>query len=264
MAGGAVIRRFALLLLGIGLAAAEAKPRVASINMCTDQLVLALADDEQILGLSALSLDPALSYYHRRARRFPILSGTAEDVLTLGADLVVTATLARPQTRGLLVASGQRVETFADARSIAEVKAQITRMGALLDQPDRAAAAIARIDAAARGPAGASRTILPLERRGWITGRDTLLSDVLASLGHRNLGAEMVAYGGRLPLEAIVRMEPDRLLIHTSAERAEDQGTALLQHPALAGLKARGILSIPDSLLVCPGPMLAEAFDRLR
>lgn len=259
--------RLLAAFLALGIAGAAAKPRVASINMCTDQLVLALADDEQILGLSALSLDANLSHYNARARGFRTLSGSAEDVIPLKPDFVVTATLVRPHTRALLAASGLRVETFADARSVADVKAQIARMGALLEQPTRAAQAIARVEAA-ESEAAASRTtrlnILPLERRGWITGRDTLLTDVMTRAGHRNLGGELVAYGGRLPLEALIRLEPDRLLLHTSVKKAEDQGSALLQHPALTRLKSRGIITIPNDLLVCAGPMLADAFAKLR
>ena len=38
-------------LLTLPAQAAE-RPRVASINACTDQLLLALADPEQIVGLS--------------------------------------------------------------------------------------------------------------------------------------------------------------------------------------------------------------------
>lgn len=262
-----MIARLIAATLAFGMATATAKPRVASINMCTDQLVLALADDVQILGLSALSLDPALSHHHARAGGFRILSGTAEDVIPLKPDVIVTATLVRPHTRALLAASGLRLETFADARSVDDVKAQITRMGALLEQPARAAAANARIEAAERDAAAlpaARLRILPLERRGWITGRDTLLTDVMTRIGHRNIGSDVAAYGGRLPLEAIIRLEPDRLLLHASAQKAEDQGSALLQHPALARLRSRGVLTIPDNLLVCAGPMLAEAFARLR
>ena len=37
---------------------AAEQPRIASINVCTDQLLLTLADPEQILGLSPYSRDP--------------------------------------------------------------------------------------------------------------------------------------------------------------------------------------------------------------
>lgn len=261
------LRGILAICMGLAVSTAWAKPRVASLNMCTDQLVLALADDAQILGLSALSRDPALSYYRPRALRFPVLSGLAEDAILLRPDVIVTASFSRPETRRLLAQSGRRVEAFADARTIVEVKEQIARMGALLEQHGRAAAAIAEIDSALAGPATvvADRpSLLPLERRGWITGKDTLLTDLLQATGYRNLGAEVVDYGGRLPLETLVSLAPDRLLLTSDDARAEDQGSALLLHPALGRLRARGILVVPERLTVCPGPMLAEALRRLR
>lgn len=257
----------AILIIIAAITPAAAKPRVASINMCTDQLVLALADDAQILGLSALSRDRSLSYYRDRALPFPVLSGLAEDALLLKPDLIVTASFAKAETRAMLASSGRRIEAFGDARTIAEVKAQIVRMGALLDQTARADEAVRSIDAAladlARAAGGQPLSVLPLERRGWITGKDTLLTEMLRAAGLRNLGAEIVDYGGRLPLERIVGLAPDRLLLASADPHAEDQGSALLQHPALHRLRARGVLVLPDNLTVCAGPMLAEALKRL-
>lgn len=254
-----------LLALLAAFSFANAKPRVASLNMCTDQLVLALADDDQILGLSSLARDPALSYYRDRAMNFRQLSGTAEDALALKADVIVTAAFARPITRALLTESRATVETFADARNLDDVRAQIVRMGQLLGQPDRASAAIAVIDRAAVRAARPQQaeTILPLERRGWVTGRETLLGNLLTIAGFRNLGADLAEYGALMPLETLVQLAPDRLLLSSVADRAEDQGAAFLQHPALRRLMTRPAIILPDRLTVCAGPMAAEALDRL-
>ena len=48
---------FFLTLVSAKLAIAEDKPLIASMNLCTDQLVLLLADEDQILSLSYLSHD---------------------------------------------------------------------------------------------------------------------------------------------------------------------------------------------------------------
>lgn len=256
-----------LALLACLTGAALAKPRVASINMCTDQLVLALADDDQILGLSHLARDPDLSFYRQRALRFPRLSGQAEDVLPLRPDIVFTASFAKAETRGLLSRAGLRVETFDNAATIAAAQQQIARMGTLLGQEARAAAANAQIDAAlarlAARPEGPRLSVLPLERRGWVTGRDSLISDLLARAGMLNAGAAAAPLGRRLPLETIVTLTPDRLLLTAPPGSAEDQGTALLHHPALRRRMPASPLVIPERLTVCAGPMLIEALDRL-
>lgn len=258
-------RLFALFLASMLCAGAWAKPRVASLNMCTDQLVLALADDEQIVGLSSLSRDKVLSYFRERAAAFPQLSGTAEDALVLKPDLVVTAAFARPLTRSLLKASQIRLETFEDARNLSDVKEQITRMGAALEQSERARQFVQAIDKAASTVAGvgASGTILPIERRGWVTGRDTLLSNLLEIVGYRNMGAQLAEYGALVPLEKLVTLQPDRILLSQPIGRAEDQGAALLLHPALRPLLATSTIHLPDHLTVCAGPMVAEALETL-
>lgn len=261
-------RAFLALLLTFAASASGAAPRIASINMCTDQLLLGLADPGQIVGISHLSRERSLSFYWREAAGHRILSGKAEDVLPLKPDVVLTATLVRSYTRGLLAMQGLRVEEFASASTIAEVRAQIRRAGALMGQEARAEAAITRIDAAlARLKAVAARTpvrVLPLERRGWISGRDSLLTALLVEAGISNIGVEATGDGARLPLETIITLKPDALLVSGHNGRAEDQGTALLHHPALArALRGRPLLVLDDALTVCAGPMLAEALDAL-
>src|SRR5258708_38822310 len=54
--------------------------RVASMNVCTDRLLIALADPGQIGGLSRFSRGLARSLVANDARRFPLLSGFAEDL----------------------------------------------------------------------------------------------------------------------------------------------------------------------------------------
>lgn len=259
-----------LALAGLLLAALPAigKPRVASINMCTDQLLLALADPGQIVGISHLAHDADLSFFWRKAKGHRTLSGQAEDVLPLRPDLVLTATFVRANTRGLLAAQGQAIAEFASAATVGEVKAQITRAGALLHQPDRASEANARIDSAlarlqATAKARAGLAVLPLERRGWISGRDSLLTALLTEAGVRNIGAERFGDGARLPLETIVTLRPDVLLVSQDNARAEDQGTALLQHRALRALDTSHRIALPHQLTVCAGPMLADALDQL-
>src|SRR5579859_2649447 len=82
----AALATFAALWLAPGTAAG---PRIVSMNLCTDQLLIPLADPEQILGLSRFSRDASQSFAADVARRYPTLSGGAEDVLVLKPDIVV-------------------------------------------------------------------------------------------------------------------------------------------------------------------------------
>ena len=91
-----------LLLVAVHHAALAEAPRIASINVCTDQLLLALADPQQILGLSPYSRDAVRSWAAKDAAKYPRLSGEAEDILVLKPDLVVAGRVTRRATRELL------------------------------------------------------------------------------------------------------------------------------------------------------------------
>src|SRR5947209_4614387 len=92
----------AALMLVNSAALAVSLPRIVSMNVCTDQLLLSLADPPQIEGLSRYSRDTGESFAAGDAQRFPILSGGAEDVLMLKPDVVVASLYDKRTTRELL------------------------------------------------------------------------------------------------------------------------------------------------------------------
>src|SRR5688500_20405940 len=87
------MRAFAsLLAVSLALAApAQAAPRrVASLNLCTDELVLMLADPGQIASVTHLAQSPAETPLWRTARRYRRNDGSLLSVAALRPDLVVT------------------------------------------------------------------------------------------------------------------------------------------------------------------------------
>jgi iron complex transport system substrate-binding protein len=262
----------AIAILTFGLQSASYAtelPRIASINLCTDQLLVTLADPAQILGLSPYSRDRARSWDAAKAAQFPKLSGEAEDVLVLRPDVVVAGRFTKRATRELLKEKGLRVVEFDAARSLDDVKKQIRQMGDLVQHPDRAAAEIKRLDTAiAHAREVVSRKpyrVLALSRRGWVSGGDSLTSSLLATAGLSNAAADLgYKLGGFASLEAIVSRRPDFLLVSEAGDFAEDEGRAFMLHPALEHFyPPEKRLVIPERLTVCGGPRLSEALDRL-
>jgi iron complex transport system substrate-binding protein len=266
---------FAMLLLALGWLAAphptqaEELPRIASINLCTDQLLVTLADPGQILGLSPYARDPARSWDAAKAAQFPLLSGDAEDVLVLKPDVVVAGRFTKRATRELLKDKGLRVAEFDPARSLDDVKKQLRQMGALVKHPERADAEIAKIDSAiAHARQIAARKpyrVLAVSRRGWVSGGDNLTTSLLSAVGLKNAGGELgLKAGGYASLEAIITLKPDFLLVSESSDFAEDEGRAFLLHPALERFypPSKRIV-IPERLVNCGGPTLTAALDRL-
>jgi iron complex transport system substrate-binding protein len=238
-------------------AATAAAPRIVSMNICTDQLLLAIADPAQIMGLSRFSRD-ARQWAGDKARQFPMLSGGAEDILVLKPDVVAASDFDKRSTREILI-----------PHTLADVREQIRQMGDLAGHPERASAEIARLDAAISGAkqaaAGKHFRMLPLSRRGWVPGRDSFVGAILAEAGLVSAAAELgISFGGFVSMEEIIRLKPDFLVISDASERAEDDGRAFLLHPALERFypKSKRIV-IPERMTECGGVLLADALNAL-
>jgi iron complex transport system substrate-binding protein len=248
-------------------ARAAGLPRIVSMNVCTDQLLLSLADPEQIIGLSRFSR--GASGAADNISRYPVLSGGAEDVLVLRPDIVVASLFDKRSTRELLKNHGLHVAEFAVPRNLDEAKLQIREMGEFVGRPDRATREITRLEAAiARARqmvADRHFSVLPLSRRGWVSGRDSFVSSLLTETGLFDAAGDLgVGMGGFASLEAIVNLKPDFLLVSQAGDHAGDDGQAFLLHQALARFypPAKRIV-IPERLTECGGVMLAEALDVL-
>jgi iron complex transport system substrate-binding protein len=258
-----------LALASPGRAVSSANlPRLVSMNVCTDQLVLRLADPEQILGLSRFARDGWQSQAGDISR-YPVLSGGAEDVLLIRPDIVVASAFDKRSTRELLKAKGLRLAELAVPRNLDEARQQIREAGDITGHPDRAAAEIARLDAAlARARRAVSERhyrVLPLSRRGWVAGSDSFVGSLLGEIGLRSAAGDLgFTFGGFASLEAIVNLRPDFIVVSQAGDTARDEGQAFLLHPALARFyPPEKRIVIPERMTECGGVLLADALDAL-
>jgi len=252
--------RFAFLLLALmtGPALADAPRRVVSFNLCADQLVLALADPEQIAGLSPYAADASVSVMADQARAHRRLDWQAESTIALGPDLVLIGDTDRPVTKHLLRAQGL----------LSGARRQIEEVAAVLGHPERGAKLIADIEAArarlAAAPRPAFTTALLVNRGGYTAGARSLAAVLLEEAGLKPPPGAPPGYGGYVPLERLLVLHPDVIVLNNLPNDAHDQGTYNLTHPALAALyppERRLVLSARYTL--CGGPALIAAFDYL-
>ena len=98
-------------------------------------------------------------------------------------DIVVASAFDKRSTRELLKAKGLHLAELAVPRTLDEARQQIREAGDITGHPDRAAAEIARLDAAlARARRAVSERhyrVLPLSRRGWVAGSDSFVGSLL-------------------------------------------------------------------------------------
>jgi iron complex transport system substrate-binding protein len=271
MRGRAVLHAGAVVLTCAStIAGARAEPprRIVSMNMCTDQLLLALAPRDRIAALSPLSRDLLLSFTADEARDIPQNSGRGETVVLGGADLVLAGPFEGRARRDLLARFGFEVMVLGLWTSLDQGREQIRTLAARLGRTEAGEALVGRIDAArsrAKGAAPAPRSILVLQRRGYTPGTTSYLDGVLREIGLVPHAAALgLARGGTVSLEKLVANPPDYVLMAESDGRAEDQGSALLAHPALAAvLPPERRLALPDRLTICGGPATPAAIDAL-
>jgi iron complex transport system substrate-binding protein len=248
---------------------AEAPRRIVSLNVCADELLLALADPDQIAALSIYAADRTMSFLAADADAIRHDTASAEQVVALQPDIVFGGTLTKRATREILTRLGYQLTLLAPARTVDQSIQQIRQVATLVGHRERGEALVASIDAArARAKAvvaGAKLTAAAYQRRGYVTGSGTLTADLLATVGLIDAGGALTGgSGGFVPLERLVARPPDVLVVGSADPRAEDQGSALLSHPALVrDFPPDKRIVLPDRLTVCGGPSLPTAFDWL-
>jgi iron complex transport system substrate-binding protein len=247
---------------------ADAPRRIVSFNLCADQLVVALADSDQIAALSPYAQDRHLSAVAEQARRFPQLDWSAEGTVALRPDLVLVGPRDRRETRQMLAAIGVAVTDVALIADIDAARTQIRTAAALFGHPERGEVMVSALDAArarlAAASRGISRTALIVERGGYVNGPASLAAVLLAEAGLRPPPGGPAGYGGYVALESLLVIRPDFLVLKDPPAQAEDQGALFFTHPAIRTLyPAERRIALPTKYTLCGGPALIEAMDYL-
>jgi iron complex transport system substrate-binding protein len=245
--------------------AAERLPTVASINLCTDQHVLALADPEQILTVSWLSADPEESLFAEEAQRHTLNYGTAEELLQLRPDVVLAGTYTSPFTRTMLRELGLKVVELEPETSVADIERSVRLVAEVVGQVERGE----RLVAALRVESHAIEANAP-ERRvgavvvrpgGFTVGADSLADELLRLAGLANVAAERgLDRWGSLSMEALLRSSPELVVLTGYRSSQPSLANAVLEHPALRALRAsQRTVTVPTALWACGLPRSIEA-----
>ncbi len=238
---------------------ARAGPRVASLDQCADQFVLALAPRGDIVGLSHRA-DDADAYLRSQAAGMPLRRASLEAVLASRAQVVVRYWGGDEGLARALAGRGVKVVKIDDATDFDGVRANVRRVAEALGRPAAGQALIARMDAelaAARG-AWDGRRALYLTSGGFTAGRKTLIGAMMAAAGLSD-AASAPGYAP-VSLERIVADPPDAFVLgffdpaSTAAQRwSIGRHTALRR--AMAG---RTLAVLPATILGCPAWFAAD------
>lgn len=259
----------ALLVGGAGLlwaaspaprAKAPATPqRIVSINLCADQLVLALADRKQIAGLTKNATDTTMSGEAAKARGIPLLSNSAEQILAIEPDLIVGMPASRSAALAALPRQNYPLLDLATANTLGEIYTSIHQTAAAVGHPERGTALIARMQGELAGlpKPGKGRVAAYYQRRGYMTGTGTLIDELMTRVGLVNLAEKLGKPPlSQLSLEEMVAAEPDFLIVESATDVVTDQGSEMLHHPAIRDIPR---ISVPQAWTVCGSPAYTQA-----
>ena len=252
-------------------AIATVPQRIASLNLCTDQLLLMLVPRARIVSVTDWAVRPESSYMAAAAQGIPLNHGLAEAVLPQHPDLILAGEFTDATLLHVLRRLGYRVETVPVPHNLEQTRAHILRFGELVGaraaaqqivaDMDRRLQALANKIATQRGELAAAYS-----PNGMTVGRGAVLAEIIERAGWRNLGSELGVRGyGQIALEQLLAAQPQLLVLDITAE---DKGGSIahsyLAHPALAELKKTArTVTMPPRLSECVGPMTVDAIELL-
>jgi iron complex transport system substrate-binding protein len=254
-----------LLVGGVPLKADERPQRVVSVNLCSDQFLVMLADPEQIASVSYLSRDPDSSFVADEAEAYPLNHARAEEIIRLNPDLVLVTPHTNPRLRTTLKQLGYPLHQLSLGSRLEEIFSDIRQLAVRLGQASRGESLIAQMQR--RLPSGLTDEAAPrptaifYQPRGYTSGANTLQDEALRLAGWNNLAAQQGVKGyTAVPLEEILLWQPGTLFTSPYTNSGDSLAERQLRHPALKRLLAqRPLREIPYKYWICPGPMLADA-----
>ena len=241
------------------------KLRIASLNLCTDTLLLQYADPQQIVSVTWLSADANLSPFATYATQFHRNRGRAEDILRLPIDLVLTGPSTSTTTRAMLKRMQLPILHLEDATSIKALSMNIRRLTRAIGQSARGNESLVRMHEKLkkissdthRMPRDQWPYAAFLQPNGLTVGHDSLSNELLSLAGLRN-SATLLGLGTyqRFPLESLLRARPDLLITPTVQRLHPALAQELLQHPVLRDTMLRH--KIDPSTLICGTSRIAN------
>ncbi|GLH73471.1 ABC transporter substrate-binding protein [Geothrix limicola] len=264
--------RALLLVLFVAVACFGGPPRrVVSQTVGSDELLLALADPDQIAALSHLSRNGDFSLTAKEAERHPQLLGQdAEAILRHHPDLVLVASYSQAELVAQLRRAGIRMICFEHFESLEESYANLRLLGRELGHPERAEALIqacqTRATALARRLQGVKpvRVLCP-SIYGYTAGRGTTFQDICDHTGALNVAAEAGLVGHMpTPAERVLTWNPEVLVV---SGRSCEEGLApyreRIPYRSLPALRQSRCALLPRNLMSCVTHRRVEAYEQL-
>jgi iron complex transport system substrate-binding protein len=233
--------------------------RIASINLCTDEYLLLLAQPQEIASISYLAQDPLESVLWRQAKPHHANFGSVEQILKTRPDILLTMGGGGRAT-GLIAGRMKiRAVELRAPMSIDDVAANLRTVGAALGAPQRAEPWLRRLKALRAGQPAQARDSIMLSGGGQSLSPG---SPGIRWLRMAGLSQRLLA-GGKATLETLL-IRPPAVLVQSSYRRAQVSAAAnWLKHPVIRNMRSKR-LSTDGRAWTCMGPLMIPEIERLR
>lgn len=224
----------------------NAKPQhIISATLATDEMLLSLVDPSRLAAITVNSSDPAESNIVPLAKTIKAQLKTPldpEQIIALKPDLVLLASYNDAAAVKQLQSAGLNLFTFANFSSIKDIEGNITLLGQVVGEEDKAAALVDNMNTRLKAVSDAVKTVKPLKvlyyspDGGYSAGPGSTTDEVLTRAGAINAvtaGGITDAYP-TLSKEFVVKADPDVILL----SGAPGVVTTFSADPAFAGLQA--------------------------
>lgn len=241
--------------------AAAGPQRVASLNLCTDELVLLLADKAQLASVTKLGANANETPLAVRASGLHRNNGRMESVAALMPDLVITGGGANRYAAEIARRIGTRVVDVPPPTTIEEMRRNIRTVAAAVGQRARGERLVAHFDAKLGSVPGRQRSAVLLSGGGY-----TVRTDSLAASLARHAGLRQQRYSSeRVALDRLIADPPDVIVITRYRAGQASLHQMWLAHPALKRLPlSTEIIEIDGRSWTCLGPLVADDIAALR
>ena len=246
--------------LTLGSEAAAAPMRVASLNLCTDELLLALADPRQIVSVTHLGQNPAETPLWRQGRRYRRNDGSLVSVAGMKPDLVLSMGGGARDRIRIGARLGIRMVDLPYPRTLADVEQSIVRTASALGREAAGRALLRRIDRLRRTAPPRGIDAIWLGGGGRSLSATGLPAEWMALAGFR----QRQLTGDRVSLEQLLVNPPAVLLRSDYRQGQYSSEQRWLAHPLAARVRNARSVRTDGRLWTCMGPAMVAEIERLR
>ena len=241
-------------------AASLAGLKVASLNLCTDELLLSLAAPQQIVSVTHLAHKPQETSLWRQARRYPQNDGSLLSVVGRKPDLVVTMGGGARDRARIARRLGIRILDLPYPQGLADVEKAIATVANALGRPDAGRQWLSRIAALKRTQPRRMPDTIWLGGGGRSVQATGLAADWMRLAGFR----QRQLVGDRVSLEQLL-VRPPAILLRSDYRSGQYSGEQRwLRHPLAKGTAKSQTIPTDGRAWTCMGPPMVDEVLRLR